>query len=144
MQPSNQSTGTNPQPRVIIIGAGMSGLAMGINLLKSGNSNFRIYEKAERCGGTRGHQTGGSGADDKQVVGLARLRITPIGWPTVETKLVVFSTNVRKLLRGVGLKHRTRAYSQPPLNPARRRPAAIRRSAASYTTSRTTFRRRKC
>ena len=52
MQPSNQSIGTNPQPRVIIIGAGMSGLAMGINLLKSGNSNFRIYEKAERCGGT--------------------------------------------------------------------------------------------
>jgi cation diffusion facilitator CzcD-associated flavoprotein CzcO len=37
---------------VIIIGAGASGLAMGIKLLEAGNRNFRIYEKAARCGGT--------------------------------------------------------------------------------------------
>lgn len=39
-------------PRVLIIGAGMSGLLMGIRLLQSGNTNFRIYEKASRIGGT--------------------------------------------------------------------------------------------
>ena len=39
-------------PRVLIIGAGMSGLLMGIRLLQSGNTNFRIYEKAPRIGGT--------------------------------------------------------------------------------------------
>jgi cation diffusion facilitator CzcD-associated flavoprotein CzcO len=47
--PEHSSTG---QPRVIIIGAGASGLAMGIRLLQAGHRNFRIYEKAERCGGT--------------------------------------------------------------------------------------------
>lgn len=40
------------QPRVLIIGAGMSGLLMGIRLLQSGNTNFRIYEKGPRVGGT--------------------------------------------------------------------------------------------
>ena len=40
------------QPRVVIIGAGMSGMVMGIKLLAAGNRNFCIYEKAERVGGT--------------------------------------------------------------------------------------------
>lgn len=40
------------QPRVVIIGAGMSGMLMGIRLLQSGNTNFRIYEKGPRVGGT--------------------------------------------------------------------------------------------
>jgi cation diffusion facilitator CzcD-associated flavoprotein CzcO len=40
------------QPRVLIIGAGMSGLLMGIRLLQSGNTNFRIFEKAPKAGGT--------------------------------------------------------------------------------------------
>lgn len=39
-------------PRVVIIGAGMSGMVMGIKLLAAGNRNFCIYEKAERVGGT--------------------------------------------------------------------------------------------
>ena len=40
-------------PRVVIIGAGMSGLLMAIKLLKAaGNTNFRIYEKAAKLGGT--------------------------------------------------------------------------------------------
>ena len=39
-------------PRVVIIGAGMSGLLMGIRLRESGNTNFRIYEKAAKLGGT--------------------------------------------------------------------------------------------
>ncbi len=40
------------QPRVLIIGAGMSGLLMGIRLLQSGNTNFRIFEKGPKVGGT--------------------------------------------------------------------------------------------
>ena len=52
MTTARHNSNTTAMPRVIIIGAGASGLAMGINLLKAGNHNFRIYEKAERCGGT--------------------------------------------------------------------------------------------
>ena len=40
------------QPRVIIMGAGMSGILMGIRLLNAGLSNFTIYEKTDRIGGT--------------------------------------------------------------------------------------------
>lgn len=40
------------QPRVIIIGAGMSGLLMAIRLLEAGISDFEIFEKASEAGGT--------------------------------------------------------------------------------------------
>ncbi|MGB1187471.1 MAG: flavin-containing monooxygenase [Cycloclasticus pugetii] len=40
------------EPRVIIMGAGMSGILMGINLLKAGLTNFSIYEKRSTIGGT--------------------------------------------------------------------------------------------
>ena len=39
-------------PRVLIVGAGMSGILAAIKLIESGNTNFRIYEKADRVGGT--------------------------------------------------------------------------------------------
>jgi cation diffusion facilitator CzcD-associated flavoprotein CzcO len=39
-------------PRVVVIGAGMSGVLMGIKLLEAGNRNLQIYEKAARIGGT--------------------------------------------------------------------------------------------
>lgn len=44
--------GTAPQPRILIMGAGASGLLMGIRLLQSGHRNFAIYEKRGRIGGT--------------------------------------------------------------------------------------------
>jgi cation diffusion facilitator CzcD-associated flavoprotein CzcO len=37
---------------IVIVGAGMSGLLMGIRLQKAGYSNFRILEKASSVGGT--------------------------------------------------------------------------------------------
>jgi cation diffusion facilitator CzcD-associated flavoprotein CzcO len=40
------------RPRVVVVGAGMSGLLMGIQLLEAGHTNFRIYEKAAKLGGT--------------------------------------------------------------------------------------------
>lgn len=40
------------EPRIIIMGAGMSGILMGINLLKAGLTNFSIYEKRHTIGGT--------------------------------------------------------------------------------------------
>ncbi|MFB7716813.1 flavin-containing monooxygenase [Nocardia sp. NPDC056100] len=40
------------QPRVVIIGAGMSGICMAITLLRNGFDDLTIYEKAERGGGT--------------------------------------------------------------------------------------------
>lgn len=39
-------------PRVVIVGAGMSGLLMGIRLKQAGIESFEILEKAERIGGT--------------------------------------------------------------------------------------------
>jgi cation diffusion facilitator CzcD-associated flavoprotein CzcO len=50
--PTSPDKRSSTQPRVIIIGAGMSGMVMGIKLLEAGNHNFCIYEKAERVGGT--------------------------------------------------------------------------------------------
>ncbi|HCQ82334.1 MAG: hypothetical protein CBD03_05780 [Rhizobiales bacterium TMED143] len=38
--------------KIAVLGAGMSGMAMGQSLNKAGFSNFTIYEKAERVGGT--------------------------------------------------------------------------------------------
>ncbi|ARS29345.1 flavin-containing monooxygenase [Sphingomonas sp. KC8] len=38
--------------RVAVIGAGMAGILAGIKLKEAGLSNFRIYEKADRIGGT--------------------------------------------------------------------------------------------
>src|SRR5712692_6611605 len=39
-------------PTVAIVGAGMSGLLMGIKLKEVGIESFTIYEKADRLGGT--------------------------------------------------------------------------------------------
>jgi len=39
-------------PRVLIIGAGMSGILSAIKLKEAGLDNFAIYEKADRLGGT--------------------------------------------------------------------------------------------
>ena len=43
---------TSTEFRVVVIGAGMSGILAGIKLLEDGVSNFSIYEKADRIGGT--------------------------------------------------------------------------------------------
>jgi len=39
-------------PSVCIVGAGMSGMLMAIKLLKRGHTNFQIYEKSYKVGGT--------------------------------------------------------------------------------------------
>jgi len=39
-------------PRIAILGAGLSGMCMGIQLLRAGIRSFRIFEKADRVGGT--------------------------------------------------------------------------------------------
>ncbi len=40
------------QPTIAILGAGVAGLCMGIQLKKAGISSFKIYEKSDRVGGT--------------------------------------------------------------------------------------------
>lgn len=39
-------------PRIAVIGAGMSGILAGIKLIEAGYDDFRIFEKADRVGGT--------------------------------------------------------------------------------------------
>jgi len=46
------SQSMNAAKRVLVIGAGMSGMLAAIQLLKSGRSNFVVYEKAGQVGGT--------------------------------------------------------------------------------------------
>src|SRR3954463_4008701 len=43
--------GSGPGPRVAVIGAGVSGMAMGLRLLSAGRS-FAIFEKGPEVGGT--------------------------------------------------------------------------------------------
>lgn len=43
---------TRRNPRVAIVGAGMSGICLGITLQRAGFHNFTIFEKADRLGGT--------------------------------------------------------------------------------------------
>ncbi len=40
------------QPRLLVIGAGMSGVLMAIKLKKAGYENIRVFEKADSVGGT--------------------------------------------------------------------------------------------
>ena len=47
-----QTTPAPRQPRIAIIGAGFSGICLGIQLRKAGIDSFTIYEKAEGLGGT--------------------------------------------------------------------------------------------
>jgi cation diffusion facilitator CzcD-associated flavoprotein CzcO len=42
----------NKELRIIILGAGMSGILAGIKLLEKGFANITIYEKANNIGGT--------------------------------------------------------------------------------------------
>lgn len=43
---------SQPAPRIVIIGAGLSGALVGMKLLERGHSNFVILEKADKMGGT--------------------------------------------------------------------------------------------
>ena len=42
----------NTQHRYVIIGAGMAGILAAIKLREAGKHNVRVYEKADRIGGT--------------------------------------------------------------------------------------------
>lgn len=48
----NSRLGKQETKRILVIGAGMSGMLMAIQLLKSGKSNVVIYEQASQVGGT--------------------------------------------------------------------------------------------
>ena len=51
-------------PRVVIVGAGLSGLAMAIQLVRSGVRAFTVVEQSDRVGGTwRDNVYPGSGCD---------------------------------------------------------------------------------
>ena len=47
-----KSTSLISSPRVVIVGAGMSGMLMGIKLKRAGIENFEIFEKESKVGGT--------------------------------------------------------------------------------------------
>ncbi len=45
-------SGAAPQPRILIVGAGMSGMLLAIKLTEAGLDNYQIYDKASEIGGT--------------------------------------------------------------------------------------------
>ena len=47
----HKSNGTTDEPKIIIIGAGISGIAAGNHLSKEGFTNFKILEASDRIGG---------------------------------------------------------------------------------------------
>src|SRR5580693_585403 len=49
--------GGNVTPRVIVIGAGIGGIGVGVNLKKAGIDTFTIYESSLGVGGTWWHNT---------------------------------------------------------------------------------------
>lgn len=60
----NTGTAQPPTPRIAILGAGISGLCMAIQLKKAGISSFTIYEKSNGVGGTwRDNTYPGAGCD---------------------------------------------------------------------------------
>ena len=48
----NASMGTSTTRRIAIIGAGFSGLCLGVHLQGAGAYDFTIFEKSDRLGGT--------------------------------------------------------------------------------------------
>ena len=51
-QPSTAWSQTGVQPRIAIIGAGMSGIAAVVKLRRAGYTDVTVFEKADRVGGT--------------------------------------------------------------------------------------------
>src|SRR5579862_1767695 len=52
MAQANPGSGGTAGPRVVIIGAGVAGILMGLKLRERGWHDFTILEKADRLGGT--------------------------------------------------------------------------------------------
>ncbi len=52
MQPAQPWAQAGTQPRIAIIGAGMSGIAAVVKLRKAGYTDLTVFEKADRVGGT--------------------------------------------------------------------------------------------
>jgi cation diffusion facilitator CzcD-associated flavoprotein CzcO len=50
--PTTPWAGAGRQPRIAIIGAGMSGIAAVVKLQKAGYTDLTVYEKTDRVGGT--------------------------------------------------------------------------------------------
>ena len=49
---SNAASKDRSQPRILVIGAGMSGILMAIKLKRAGYHNISLFEKADKVGGT--------------------------------------------------------------------------------------------
>jgi cation diffusion facilitator CzcD-associated flavoprotein CzcO len=52
MTASSSSVNSGTEPRVCIVGAGMSGILMAIKLLEQGIDNFVVYERSGAVSGT--------------------------------------------------------------------------------------------
>lgn len=51
MEGDQKQKGLISEPKIIIIGAGIAGIAAGNKLAKSGFTNFKILEASDRIGG---------------------------------------------------------------------------------------------
>lgn len=51
MENGEKQNGPTDEPEIVIIGAGMAGIAAGNKLSKEGFTNFKIFEASDRIGG---------------------------------------------------------------------------------------------
>lgn len=97
---------TTPDPRVLIIGAGMSGMLMAIKLIESGMENFQIVDKAGEIGGTwRENTYPGIGCD----VAAHYYTYQGVPNPAWSTRLPQ-GAEIQQYLLGVVDKHKLRRH----------------------------------
>ena len=51
MEDNEKANGPTDEPEILIIGAGIAGIAAGNKLAKEGFTNFKILEASDRIGG---------------------------------------------------------------------------------------------
>lgn len=95
-------------PRIVIIGAGMSGLLMAIRLQDAGYTDFRIYEKADDLGGTwRENTYPGIGCDVASHYYTYSFEPNP-GW----SSRLPGGAEIQQYLQHVASKYNLRRYIQ--------------------------------
>src|SRR5689334_16248252 len=94
--------------KVVVVGAGLGGISVGIHLSRAGIEDFVILERAGRAGGTWRDNTYPGCACDVPVT-LYQFSFAPsIHWRHVFPRAAEMQQHIRQLVSGFGLADRLR------------------------------------